>query len=156
MEYKEVAQVLVRLMLEAMPEATFTSVMVSHNSQKGMHKDFNNDYQTSNYVLPLCMPEDGGDLWVELAAGDTVLGKIEKKSTGAQDVYGQWRQLEQSRVIQFPPNRYHEVMPWTGTRTVLIAYTPDCLGKLTADDLKSCTIMVFQYLSHSCRNIMVT
>ncbi|CAE7203675.1 unnamed protein product [Symbiodinium sp. KB8] len=87
-EYKEVAQVLVRLMLEAMPEATFTSVMVSHNSQKGMHKDFNNDYQTSNYVLPLCMPEDGGDLWVELAAGDTVLGKIEKKSTGAQDVYG--------------------------------------------------------------------
>ena len=134
-EYKEVAQVLVRLMLDAMPEAAFTSVMVSHNSQKGMHKDFNNDYKTSNYVLPLCMPDEGGHLWVELSSGDTVVGDIEMRSTGTQEVYGQWREIEYMNVIQFPPNRYHEVMPWKGTRTVLIAYTPDCLGKLTSDDL---------------------
>ena len=135
-EYREVAQVLVKLMLEAMPEAAFTSVMISHNGQKGMHKDFNNDYKTSNYVLPLCVPAEGGHLWVELAAGDTVVGSIEQRSTGSHNVYGQWRELEYLKVIQFPPNRYHEVMPWTGTRTVLIAYTPDCLGKLTSDDLK--------------------
>ncbi|CAE7945558.1 unnamed protein product [Symbiodinium sp. KB8] len=135
-EYKEVAQILVRLMLDAMPEAAFTSVMVSHNNQRGMHKDFNNDYKTSNYVLPLCMPDEGGHLWVELSSGDTVVGNIEKKSTGSQEVYGQWREIEHMKVIQFPPNRYHEVMPWKGTRTVLIAYTPDCLGKLTSDDIK--------------------
>ena len=31
----------------------------------------------------------------------------------------------------FSPRQRHEVLPWEGTRTVLIAYTPQGLGKLT-------------------------
>ena len=35
----------------------------------------------------------------------------------------------------FSPRRLHEVMEWTGDRTMIIAYTPDCLGKLGQEDL---------------------
>ena len=30
----------------------------------------------------------------------------------------------------FSPRKTHEVLPWEGIRTVVIAYTPQCLGKL--------------------------
>ena len=63
-------------------------------------------------------------------------GRIEKRSTGTQEIYGQWRQLEQAQVIQFPPNRFtrlcHELV-----QERCFAYTPDCLGQLTTDDLEA-------------------
>ena len=31
----------------------------------------------------------------------------------------------------------HEVCDWTGDRTLIIAYTPDCLGKLGQEDLEA-------------------
>ena len=30
----------------------------------------------------------------------------------------------------------HEVAPWVGNRIVIIGYTPDCLGKLSQEDLQ--------------------
>ena len=35
------------------------------------------------------------------------------------------------------PRCAHEVLPWTGTRITLIAYTPDGLGKLSYEDIKN-------------------
>ena len=73
---------------------------------------------------------------MELKPGDVVRGKIEQREVNGQLLYGQLEQLEEGRCVVFDPRRYHEVSEWTGTRINLIAYTPDCLGKLSQEDLE--------------------
>ena len=73
-DYPELARVLARVVLHYSPEATFTAIWVSRNQSKGMHRDFNNDERTVNYVLPIQIPTKGGELWVELSTGDWITG----------------------------------------------------------------------------------
>ena len=47
--------------------------------------------------------------------------------------FGQVIKLNKNHHTKFNPRRRHEVLPWQGTRTVLIAYTPQGLGKVTND-----------------------
>ena len=136
-EYPSLSKVLARLVTEQCPEAVFTSVLVSCNTPKTMHKDLNNDVCTHNYVIPLAVPETGGELWIELKEGDTVQGKIEQRLAGGRQVYGQLRALRTGEAIWFGPRRFHEVADWTGERIVIIAYTPDCLGKLSQEDIQA-------------------
>eukprot|EP00439_Symbiodinium_sp_Y106_P026580 s3624_g3.t1 len=135
-EFPELSKVLARIVLEINPVAAFTSVMVSYNAPRAMHKDFNNDYQTQNYVVPIQCPDQGGELWVELKPGDVVKGAIEQRDMGEKRLYGQLYELQPGTCISFGPQCYHEVSDWNGERTVLIAYTPDCLGKLSQEDLE--------------------
>ena len=81
-------------------------------------------------------PEQGGELWIELQQGDQVNGEIQRRAVADKYVYGQVRSIVEEEPIQFHPRRYHEVSEWTGDRLVLIAYTPDCLGKLSQDVLE--------------------
>ncbi|CAE7562101.1 ycf43, partial [Symbiodinium sp. CCMP2456] len=135
-EFPALTKVLARIVVEVDPEAAFTSILVSHNTTRAMHKDFNNDYHTKNYVVPVACPDSGGELWIELKSGDVVCGPIEKRDVGKQVVYGQLRGLLPGEGFSFGPQRYHEVCRWTGARTVIIAYTPNCLGKLDQCDLE--------------------
>ncbi|CAE7831413.1 RE1 [Symbiodinium sp. CCMP2592] len=135
-EFPELTQVMTRLVVELEPEAVFTSVMVSYNAQREMHKDFNNDYQTQNYVIPVVCPDRGGELWVELKSGDVLQGVIEEREVSTKKMYGQLMPLEPGHCLKFGPQRHHEVAPWEGVRIALIAYTPDCLGKLSQEDLE--------------------
>ena len=134
-EYPALSKLLVRFVTEVHPEATFTSLLVSYNAPKGLHRDNNNDAHTKNYVIPVVCPTRGGELWIELKAGDVVKGRIEQREVGKHLLYGQLRQLEVGQCIAFNPRRYHEVQDWEGTRVNIIAYTPDCLGKLSQGDL---------------------
>ena len=134
-EFPELSKVLVKLVLEVKPEAAFTSVMVSHNTTRSMHKDSNNDRFTQNYVIPVHCPDRGGELWVEIKPGDVVNGEIAQRQVNGRSVFGQLYELQQEQCLQFGPRRNHEVCEWSGDRTVLIAYTPDCLGKLPPEDL---------------------
>ena len=43
-EFPELSKVMVKIVIEIEPGASFTSIMVSHNSLRTMHKDFNNDH----------------------------------------------------------------------------------------------------------------
>ena len=133
-EYPEVTRVLSTMVLETLPEATFTSMWVTRGSNRGQHKDTNNDEKTENYVIPIRHPERGGELWVELAAGDKLQGEVcEKTDAKGKRRYGQLLPLSHAQPLRFSPRRLHEVQPWEGERTVLIAYTPQCMGKLSAD-----------------------
>ncbi|CAE7229830.1 RE1, partial [Symbiodinium sp. CCMP2456] len=136
-EYPALTKLLVRVIVEVIPDAAFTSVLVSNNTPKQMHKDINNDYNTKNYVVPICIPSRGGDLWIELKEGDVVHGQIEQRCAGEKHQYGQLRPLRQGEGLEFGPRRYHEVSEWEGDRIVVIGYTPDCLGKLSQDDIHS-------------------
>ena len=135
-EFPIITKVLVRYIVQIAPEAVFTSVLVTCDAQKGMHRDTNNDFRTKNYVVPVVVPSRGGELWIELKPGDIVKGNIEQREAGNQRLYGQLEQLQQGECIAFDPSRYHEVTEWEGVRINVIAYTPDCLGKLSQDDLE--------------------
>ncbi|CAE7271935.1 unnamed protein product, partial [Symbiodinium sp. CCMP2456] len=137
LEYPALTKLLTRIIVEVVPDASFTSVLVSCNTPRGIHKDINNDYNTKNYVIPLCVPSRGGDLWVELCEGDVVQGQIEQRCASGKHLYGQRRSLCHGDGLEFCPRRYHEVMKWEGDRVVMIAYTPDCLGKLSQDDINA-------------------
>ena len=47
-QYPELSRLLARMVLEAEPTATFTSIWVSHNSMRPLHQDLNNDEWTDN------------------------------------------------------------------------------------------------------------
>ena len=137
-QYPDLSRLLARLVLEVDPTATFTSIWVSHNSMRPLHQDLNNDEWTSNYVIPLSAPDSGGELWTELSPGDRVYGPITMRTgPGGREVYGQLHTLEVGSCIKFNPRRFHEVQVWKGSRTVLVAYTPQCLGKLDYKDIQS-------------------
>ena len=121
-EFPDLSRVLTRLIVEVEPGASFTSVMVSHNAERSMHKDSNNDPATKNYVVPIHCPDRGGELWVELKPDDIVKGNIAQRVAGGKQVHGQLYELQPGKVLQFSPRRLHEVSEWTGNRTVY-----DCL-----------------------------
>ncbi|CAE7245980.1 unnamed protein product [Symbiodinium sp. CCMP2456] len=79
-EFPDVAKALAKLVLELEPEATFTAICVMRNSQRGQHRDSNNDEKANNYLVPVRLPRSGGGLWVELSPGDRVCGQVEERS----------------------------------------------------------------------------
>ena len=133
-EYPELTRVLSGIIHHDHPEATFTAIMVAKGNEKGMHKDFNNDEDAVNYVMPISIPRRGGELWVELGQGDKVSGSIvERRDDQDRPHYGQLYPLLPGKCNVFSPRRLHEVLPWDGKRTVLIGYTPQGLGKITSE-----------------------
>ena len=130
-DYPRLSALLSKLITTANPEATFTAIQVARNMDRGMHRDFNNDENAKNYVYPIRIPKHGGDLWVELSKGDAVQGEMmERVDDRGNRRYGQLYKMRTGCSTVFSPRKRHEVLPWEGTRTVVIAYTPQCLGKL--------------------------
>ena len=137
-EYPELGKMMARMVLDSCPEATFTSIMVSKDFNRGYHKDSNNDANTRNYVIPVKVPSRGGALWVELQPGDVVKGEVLQRVDPQGKVhYGQSYEMKEGIPIVLDPRCAHEVLPWTGTRINIIAYTPDGLGKLSYEHIKS-------------------
>ena len=124
-EYPAVARLLVQLILESVPEAVFTSIYVSHNTARSMHKD------SSNAVLSKVV-SCGWSYNLETF----YMGKSRSGDTSKGILYGQMYSLSEGESFSFGPRRFHEVAEWEGDRTVVIAYTPDCLGKLNQQDLE--------------------
>ncbi|CAE7251123.1 unnamed protein product [Symbiodinium sp. CCMP2592] len=136
-EFPELAKVLSGIILYDNPEATFTAIMVAKGNEKGMHRDFNNDNKAVNYVMPIKVPKRGGELWIELGPGDKLTGAVvERCDEKDRSRYGQVLPLVEGQCNVFSPRKLHEVLPWEGDRIVLIAYTPQGLGKVTGEMIR--------------------
>ncbi|OLP92560.1 Retrovirus-related Pol polyprotein from transposon TNT 1-94 [Symbiodinium microadriaticum] len=135
-EFPHLVKVLAKLVLDSYPDAAFTSMLVSYNNKKQLHKDVNNDPRTYNYVAPVQVPERGGEVWIELRYGDCVQGVVEQRNHGDRAIYGHKLPLVQGEGLRFSPRSAHEVCDWEGDRIVLIAYSPQCLGKLNQADVE--------------------
>ena len=119
------AELFVRALREKAPESEFTAVYVSVNNSREVHVDSNNLAGSSNYILPIVLPRRGGDLWVELADGDVVRGKVsEMIDQKGQPRYGCLKQLRENQVTVIDPLRRHAITPWKGLRVVIVGYTP--------------------------------
>ncbi|CAE7198011.1 GIP, partial [Symbiodinium natans] len=137
-EHPELTRVLTRIVTEINPEANYMAIWVARNAERGMHKDSNNDEKAFNTVIPVRTPAKGGDLWVELSPGDIVTGEVmEREDDQGRRRYGQVHRIRAGSCMTFLPRKLHEVLPWSGTRTVLIAYTPNCFGSLSREMIQS-------------------
>ena len=95
-----------------------------------MHADHHNLQGSTNVVLPLKLPPNGGDLWIELKSGDLASGPVEERVDGKGRCWlGTTHKLERGKPFFLDPTRRHATTPWKGERTVLVAYTVNTLGK---------------------------
>ncbi|OLP75136.1 Retrovirus-related Pol polyprotein from transposon TNT 1-94 [Symbiodinium microadriaticum] len=122
-------KVLNRMFKDRAPDAEYAAVFVSVNNEREIHIDRNNALGTVNYILPLCMPRRGGELWLELRHGDTVSGKILELATReGRARYGCAYSLQEGVVFTFDPHRRHAILPWKGERIAVVGYTPGLLS----------------------------
>ena len=134
-----------RLLKEHDPDCTFTLVYLSNSLAKDMRVDVSNLLGSQNYILPLCLPKRGGDIWVELGCGDVVTGPVvDHVDARGKMRHGVVHRLDEDEVFQFNPKRYHFVTPFKGTRVVIVGYTADVLGKASTDDLDGLADLGFQ------------
>ena len=129
------AKLLLKLLCDKVPDAEFASIYVSVDNEREMHIDRNNAMGTLNYLLPVIVPRRGGEIWQELRNGDVVHGKVlELQSQDGQTRYGCAYPLEEGRVFQLNPHRRHAVLPFKGSRLVIVGYTPGVLQNLKTVD----------------------
>ena len=128
-------RLLTRAFKEKVPDAEFAAVYISINNEREVHIDRNNALGAVNYILPVCMPRRGGELWMELRDGDVVSGKvIELVSSEGRARYGCAYPLQEGRVFSFDPHRRHAVLPWKGERIAIVGYTPGMLASVPRGD----------------------
>ncbi|CAE7561459.1 GIP [Symbiodinium natans] len=125
-------------LLSVSPEAEFTSLWLSNTNPMSLHADHNNVEGSVNVVLPLKLPPEGGDLWVELRAGDVLHGPVEQRVDGAGKKWlGATRSLQRGKPFYLDPKRRHATTPFEGERVVLVAYTVNTLGKVPESELQA-------------------
>ena len=128
---------LMNMVLSAVaPTATSTAQPV--------HADHHNLQGSTNIVLPLKLPPNGGDLWIELKPGDLVSGPVEERVDGkGRRWLGTTHRLARGKPFFLDPTRRHATTPWKGERVVLVAYTVNTLGKELEHEFQSLEALGF-------------
>ncbi|CAE7740893.1 GIP [Symbiodinium sp. CCMP2592] len=92
----------------------------------------------THVVLPLKLPPNGGDLWIELKPGDHVSGPVEERVDGKGKRWlGTTHKLERGKPFFLDPTRRDATTPWKGERAVLVAYTVNTLGNELEHEFQS-------------------
>ena len=87
------------------PKATWTSFVISYNNPVPWHRDLHNQKGSKNYTCGFGQYQGG-----ELALQGKDTGEVTNRNT-------------HHRVVEFLPDAWHSVCPWTGERITLSAYT---------------------------------
>eukprot|EP00439_Symbiodinium_sp_Y106_P051108 s586_g6.t2 len=126
------------------PTAEYTSLWLSNSTAQPVHADHHNLQGSTNIVLPLKLPPNGGDLWIELKPGDLVSGPVEERVDGkGRRWLGTTHRLERGKPFFLDPTRRHATTPWKGERVVLVAYTVNTLGKELEHEFQSLEALGF-------------
>ena len=119
-----VTSVLCRFIRRVLPKHKFTAVMLARNQITLTHKDSFNEPCSKNAVVPLEVFE-GGYVWVQTPDGDRPCPDLRRSEQG---VILDWPAV-------FDPRRLHATAPCTkGNRSVVIAFTPGNVNKLSVED----------------------
>ena len=112
------------------PGIQVTSIGVSCNCKAKAHRDKYNTSSSSNLVIPIVQPQQGGEVWVEGSgeAGSRMIRECEGK-----EVQGRLVVLNQPQKLD--PRKWHETMPWTGDRLIVIGYALSTFRKLPRPEI---------------------
>ena len=131
------------------PDLKFTSCMVLHECQADLHRDLQNS-PLVNIIVPLSS-FSGGTLWVE---GEG----CEKRKFGVTDIEGGPVPWKDGAIVLHAAERAHCVLPWSGTRTVLVGLMSG-FPKSYLPHLESCLFrwgfrsIALRYATLSCQSM---
>ena len=124
--FPSMARCLCRFVRERCPAHTFTTILVSSDSQSDLHVDTHNDKSSVNVVFALTKFK-GGQIFLEDATGQAVYSHASGRVRGRLlDVASHFQQFPACTVR-------HAVLPWSGHRCVLIAFSVRDSKSLGAD-----------------------
>ena len=128
------------------PGLKFTSVMVLHQCQAELHRDLQNSHLV-NIIVPLTA-FSGGTLWVE---GEG----CEKRKFNASEIEGGPVPWRDGAIVLHAAERAHCVLPWSGTRTVLVGFNVRFSEKLPAASRRLLVSLGFPIDCTSLRNLVL-
>ena len=128
-------ELIVQVLSAVAPEAEYPSLWLSNST---VHVDSQNLQGSTNAVLPVKLPPEGGELRVELQPGDVPNGIVEERVDGkGQRFLGVTHKLQKGKPFFIDPKRRQATAPWEGERVVLVAYTVNTLGKVPESELQA-------------------
>ena len=135
-QYPQVCRYFNECLRRLAPESSsrWTSFTVLVNMKGAMHLDAHNLRNTHNLAVGLGS-YSGGELWVERRDGDEF---DPHTSVSWKEIPGGGRAPGQPvdtrhRPLSFSPKRYHQTLPWVGTRYAIVAYTARSLPEALLD-----------------------
>ncbi|CAE7392349.1 RE1 [Symbiodinium natans] len=131
---------LTKVLSEWVGHNEFTALQITDNVGMQMHRDSHNYQSRMNVVLPVCLPEQGGGIWVEADEVNYCWEDEWRQVREAEWRRGKVHELRLGEPITFDPRKYHVTEDWVGRRVVVAMYTPraknmDGFTKETLDDL---------------------
>ena len=120
--FPAVTQMLTRFVRSRDPDRVFGAIACFTNLEADFHSDVNNDARFHNWIVPLSRFKQGG-IWVEQEGGPvTKFARGRNRHGAILDVC--------AGPVELPSHCLHCVLPWTGTRCVLVAFVPASLEPL--------------------------
>ena len=111
---------------------TWTSLVVSVQTQVAIHRDAHNQPDSCNFLVS-CGNHSGGELWIEDSTVPDKYAVYQEDPTG-NTLKGR-KIASKHKPVLFAPKTKHCVLPHEGTRMSLTAYTSRGFHKLTSYDL---------------------
>ena len=130
--YPFLSRVLARIIQLTNPQHEFTSIGVSVNQMAQPHKDSYNSRDNPNLIIPLEYPLSGGEVWVAKPplARQVALSRQRGRNMQA----GSLQVLKPG--MKLDPHVWHASQPWSGNRSIVVAYSLKPLEKLQASERK--------------------
>ena len=138
--FPAVTQMLTRFVRSRDPNRVFGAIACFTNLEADFHSDVNNDARFHNWIVPLSRFAQGG-IWVEQEGGPVTKFARGRHRPGAVLDVG-------AGPVELPSHCLHCVLPWTGTRCVLVAFVPASLDRLKPTDKTFMSTMGF-YMPHA-------
>ena len=138
-QFPWLTQVLTRVVKLTQPEHSFTTIAISCNVAVEPHRDSWNARQVPNLVIPLQYPEKGGEVWVAKPPGPNQVGH--SLLCNGKETAGSLQSLKKAFLID--PHMWHASMPWSGTRTLMVAFALQAVHKLEPPSVRELKTLGF-------------
>ena len=110
-----------------LPEASWSSVMISYNRSVFPHRDHHNDKNSYNHLV--CVgPYEGGGLWLS-ETSSTTNPSVRRRIPDGRVLPGRVEPTRH-RIVTFDPMCWHASQTWKGTRVAVSAYTTRLASQL--------------------------
>ena len=131
-QYVWLTRLLVHVMKNQCPGVQVTSICVSRNIGSPPHRDAFNMDGSSNVVIGLQCPRQGGQVWIQSHDNPTS-DRTVWKPCGTKELPGLLHTVRQP--VIFDPKQWHATVAWSGNRMVLIGYSLKGFMRLPEQDV---------------------
>ena len=129
-EFPWLTRVLTQTLKLTDPHHHFTTVGVSCNTAAPPHRDVHNVHGSTNLIVPLSYPQEGGQIWAAKKAHAQQPEHVVE--CASKPTPGSLQTLKCPTYLN--PHVWHSTMPWRGNRVILIGFSLKTDGELPASD----------------------